>query len=115
MNSTYLSQLLSFRNLLLKECTIFAFLSLLVDWAALHWTRLLTLITKYHPLDTLRSLRRALLVYFGVLMGRRNRPGALLGGSAADLPCGHECELHFCSLDGSGVLSCGRGSGKVKL
>lgn len=111
MDSTYTSQLLSFCNPLLKECTIFTLLSLLVDWAALHWTRLLTLTTKYHPFDGLRSIRRALLVYFGMHMARRTHPGAFFGGSTADLLCGHECELHFCSLDGSGVLSCGRGSG----
>jgi len=45
-------------------------------------------------------------------MGRRNRRAALLGGSAADLPCGHECDRHLCSLDGSSVLSCRRGSGQ---
>jgi hypothetical protein len=75
----------------------------------------MTLMTKYHPLDAVRSIRRALPIYFGVLMGRRNRPGALLGGSVADLPCGHECEPHFYSLDGSSVLSCGQGSGQGQV
>jgi len=73
------------------------------------------LITKYNPLDTLRRFRRALLVYFGVLMTRRTRPRALWGGSAADLPYGHECELHFCSLDGFGVLPCGGRSGQGQV
>lgn len=107
MSSTYLSQLLSFCNPLLEECTVFAFFSLLVDWAALHWTRLLTLITKYHPFNALRSIRRALLVYFGMRLAKRTRLGALLGGITVDLPCGHEFKLHFRSLDGPGVVSCG--------
>ena len=107
MGSTYLSQLLSFCDPILEECTVFELFSLLVDWAALHWTRLLTLITKYHPFNALRSIRRALSVYFGVLLARRTRRGALLGGNAVDLPCGYEFKLHFCSLDGPSVLSCG--------
>ena len=115
MTSTYLSQLLSFSNPLPKECTIFAFLSLLVDWAALHWTRLVILITKYHLLDALQRFRHALPVCFGVLVTRRTRLRALCGGSATDLQCGHACDCHFCSLGSSSVLSCGRGSGRGQV
>lgn len=75
----------------------------------------MTLITKYHLPNTLQRFRRALPVYFCVLMTRRTRHRALGGRSAADLPFGHECERHFGSLDGSSVLSCGRGSGQGQV
>ena len=119
MVSTYLSKLLSFCNPLLKERTVFAFLSLLVDWAALHWTRLGTLITKYDLLDTLQGFRRAppvcFGVCFGVLMTRRTRLRALCGGSTTGFQRGLDWGPHFCSLDGYSVLSCGRGSGQGQV
>jgi hypothetical protein len=112
MRSTYSLLLLSLLNPLPKEPTIFVFLSLLVDWATCSWMRLVVLITKYHPLDILRNLRDAFSVTIGVFMARTNRRGALSGRSAADLPCGHERELHFCSLGDFSVLLCGGGRGQ---